>query len=491
VLHRWLGIPIFLILMYVLFTLTINVGAMFINFFDILFRALLVDTSRWMLTQIDAPQLITTLISTGLGGGVTLVLTFIPVIGFLYLGLSLLEDSGYISRAAFVVDRLMAKLGLPGNAFVPLIVGFGCNVPSVMASRSLGRQSDRLMTIAMAPFMSCGARLTVYALFAAAFFPHQGQNVVFILYILGIAMAVLTGYIFRKQIFAEEITPSFQEMPAYHRPVLRNILLMTWFKLRGFVMRAGKTIVKVVILLSLLNSIGTDGSFGNEDTKNSVLSVIGKSITPVFEPIGIKEDNWPATVGLFTGMFAKEAVVGTLNALYSETNVTFSNERPDLGAAFFTAVTSVGDSMVDISSVLLDPLGLSIGDVTDHDEVAASQNVDVATIGNMSALFGSSLAAVSYLVFILLYAPCVAVIGAMVRESGVRWALIVFSWSTALAYFVSSTIFQLGTIFQHPTYSVTVMLLTSLCMLIFIVNLKKLAGNLSDRTIIPIVQIET
>jgi len=489
-LHRWLGIPIFLVLMYVLFTLTINVGAMFINFFDILFTALFVDMSRWLLTEINTPELIITLLSTGLGGGVTLVLTFIPVIGFLYLGLSLLEDSGYISRAAFVVDRLMAKLGLPGNAFVPLIVGFGCNVPSVMASRSLGRQSDRLMTIAMAPFMSCGARLTVYALFAAAFFPHQGQNVVFMLYILGIAMAVLTGYIFRKQIFAEEITPSFQEMPAFHRPVARNILFMTWFKLRGFVMKAGKTIVKVVILLSLLNSLGTDGSYGNENTKISVLSVIGKTITPAFKPIGIEEDNWPATVGLFTGMFAKEAVVGTLNALYSDTTIALDNERPDLAAAFVVAVHSVGDAMMDIGTVLLDPLGISIGDVTDKNEVAVTQNVDVATIGNMSALFGSSLAAVSYLVFILLYAPCVAVVGAMVRESGIRWAVIVFSWSTALAYFVSSTIYQLGTITQHPSYSLLVMFFTSLSMLIFIINLKKLAGNLSDRTIIPVVQIE-
>ena len=148
-----------------------------------------------------------------------------------------------------------------------------------MASRTLGRNSDRLMTISMAPFMSCGARLTVYALFAAAFFRENGQNIVFGLYLLGIGLAVFTGWIFRKQLFTGEITPSFQEMPAYHVPIPRNILLTTWFRLKGFIFRAGKTIVVVVIALSFLNSIGTDGSFNNEDSENSVLSVIGKSIT--------------------------------------------------------------------------------------------------------------------------------------------------------------------------------------------------------------------
>ena len=489
VLNRWLGIPIFLMLMYLLFTLAINVGAIFIDFFDILFNTLLVDGTRWLLTQIHTPDLIITVLSDGVGGGITLVLTFIPVIAFLYLGLSLLEDSGYISRAAFVVDRLMAKLGLPGNAFVPLIVGFGCNVPSVMASRSLGRESDRLMTIAMAPFMSCGARLTVYALFAAAFFPKQGQNIVFALYLLGITMAVLTGYIFRKQLFSKEITPSFQEMPAYHKPLLRNILLMTWFRLRGFIFKAGKAIVSVVVVLSLLNSLGTDGSFGNQDSKHSVLSVIGKSITPAFEPIGIAEDNWPATVGLFTGMFAKEAVVGTLDALYAENTNKLDGSAPDLIAAISSAFISIVDAAKELTESLTDPLGISIGDVSDQSVVADEQEVELATLSNMAALFGTPLAAFCYLIFILLYAPCVAVIGAIVREAGWRWAGLVFGWSTALAYFTAATIYQIGTFFMHPAYSLTVITIATVVMALFIVNLKRLAGHPVDKTLIPIVEI--
>ena len=287
-----------------MFTIAINLGGIFIDFFDILLGALLVDQTTELMTSAALPGWLIVIVADGLGGGIQLVATFIPVIGFLFLCLSIMEDSGYLARAAFVVDRLMISIGLPGSAFVPLIVGFGCNVPSVMASRSLARENDRLMTIAMAPFMSCGAWLTVYALFAAAFFENSGQNLVFLLYLLGIAMAIFTGWIFRKQIFDGRISPSFHEMPAYHIPIFRNIMLTTWFRLKRFIFRAGKTIVAVVVCLSFLNSLGTDQSFGNENTEKSLLSVIGKSITPVFKPMGLTVDNWPATVGLFTGIFA-------------------------------------------------------------------------------------------------------------------------------------------------------------------------------------------
>ena len=346
VLNRWLGVPFFLLMIYLMFTFAVNLGAVFIDFFDILLTALIVDGTSWLLgnvlPEILVAEVIITLVAQGVGGGITLVATFIPVIGFLYLCLSALEDSGYMSRAAFVIDRLMLGIGLPGNAFVPLIVGFGCNVPAVMAARTLSRDSDRLMTISMAPFMSCGARLTVYALFAAAFFRENGQNIVFGLYLLGILLAVLTGWIFRKQLFPGEITPSLQEMPAYHAPILRNILLTTWFRLKGFIFRAGKTIVMVVIVLNFLNSIGSDLSFGNEDSEDSVLSVIGKAITPAFIPLGLERDNWPATVGLFTGMFAKEAIVGTLDALYSEPQNETETGPPDLMAATGEAFASIG-----------------------------------------------------------------------------------------------------------------------------------------------------
>ena len=489
VLNRWLGVPIFLLMIYLMFTFAVNFGAIFIDFFDILFATVLVDGTSWLLEKLSMPPIVITLLAQGVGGGITLVATFIPVIGFLYLSLSLLEDSGYMSRAAFVIDRLMSGIGLPGNAFVPLIVGFGCNVPAVMATRTLGRDSDRLMTIAMAPFMSCGARLTVYALFAAAFFQQNGQNIVFGLYLLGIGLAIFTGWVFRKQMFPAEITPSFQEMPAYHVPVARNILLTTWFRLKGFIFRAGKTIVIVVIALSFLNSLGTNGSFGNEDSEESVLSIIGKSITPAFAPLGIQKDNWPATVGLFTGMFAKEAIVGTLDALYTESESKVDAGAPDLLGAAGEAFASIGTEFIALADTLTDPLGISIGDVSDAEAVAEEQEVQGSTLTNMASLFVSPFAAFCYLVFLLLYAPCVAVLGAVNKEAGWRWTLLVFSWSTGLAYIAATVTYQIGTFGTNPLFSTIWIGAMLLVLLIFISSLKRLSSKLTPKSLIQAVQI--
>lgn len=471
VLNRWVGIPFFLLMMYLMFMIAINMGAVFIDFFDILLGAIFVDGLGSILSQLGSPEWLQTIVADGIGGGIQLVGTFIPVIGFLYLCLSVLEDSGYMSRAAFVVDRLMARIGLPGNSFVPLIIGFGCNVPSVMASRSLSREQDRLLTIAMAPFMSCGARLTVYALFAAAFFPSNGSLIVFILYLFGIAMAVFTGWLFRKTLFSGEASPSFQEMPAYHVPSLRNVLMTTWHRLRGFVKRAGSTIVKVVAVLTVLNSIGLDGSFGHQDSKDSLLSYIGKFLTPALAPIGIQENNWPATVGVFTGVFAKEAVVGTLDALYQD--VAGENAAEDDAFSFVDAaqdsVQSIGDNFVDLANKIGDPLGL--GSLSDMVE---DQGVSDTGMVAMKELFGSAFSAFCYLVFILLYTPCVAVMGAMNRESGPVWAGLVIGWSSFLAYWSASSIYQMGNIATNPGFAITWLIGAALCMFLAVQGLKRI-----------------
>lgn len=471
VLHRWLGIPIFLLMMYLMFMLAINLGAVFIDFFDIFLGALLVDGLGQLLSSIYAPAWLTTIVADGIGGGIQLVGTFIPVIGFLYLCLSILEDSGYMARAAFVVDRLMARIGLPGNSFVPLIVGFGCNVPAVMASRSLTREQDRLLTIAMAPFMSCGARLTVYALFTAAFFPENGSLIVFALYLFGITIAVLTGWLFRKTLFSGHTTPSFQEMPAYHMPTLRNTLTTTWHRLNGFVRRAGSTIIKVVALLTVINSIGLDGSFGNQDSKDSLLSYIGKTLTPALAPIGVQEENWPATVGVFTGIFAKEAVVGTLDALYQDVAGESGDEATelDLTASLSEALGSIRDNLIDLTQNLGDPLGLAA--VTDSVEEQGVSNTGLAAMQN---LFGNSYSAFCYLILILLYTPCVAVMGAMNRESGPFWASLVIGWSSFLAYWTASFMYQLGNLAQNPGFAITWLLSSLVVMALAIHGLKRL-----------------
>ena len=256
VLNRVLGIPIFLAVMYLMFMFTINIGGAFIDFFDILAATIFVDGFGQGLRWLGAPEWSIMVLAEGVGSGVKVVSTFIPIIGFLYLFLSFLEDSGYMARAAFVMDRLMRFIGLPGKSFIPLLVGFGCNVPAIMATRTLENQRDRILTVAMNPFMSCGARLPVYVLFAAAFFPIGRQNVVFGLYLLGILFAILTGLVLKSTLLKGQVSPFVMELPPYHLPTLRSVVLRAWDRLKTFMFRAGKTIIAMVVVLSLSQQPG-------------------------------------------------------------------------------------------------------------------------------------------------------------------------------------------------------------------------------------------
>lgn len=447
ILNKYLAFPIFLGVMYLMFLISINVGSAFIDFFDLLASALFVELPRNLLTELGLTDWLIVFIADGIGGGIQLVATFVPIIGALFLVLSLIEDSGYMSRVAFLVDRLLRSIGLPGKSFVPLIVGFGCNVPAVMATRALDSQPDRILTTLMAPYMSCGARLTVYALFAAAFFPQNGQNIVFALYLIGIAVAVLSALSVRRHLLPETTSHFIIELPPYHVPISRNILLQTWQRLKGFILRAGKAIVLVVIALNVINSIGTDGSVGNENTDKSVLAAIGKSITPVFSPMGIEPDNWPATVGIFTGIFAKEVVVGTLDALYAP-----DQEQDDVAILEMVnqAFASIPANLGDLGGQLLDPLGLSLGDLEDTAAQADSQEVQINTITAMQTLFNGSAGAFAYLLFILLYMPCAATVGVIFKEIGSFWAIFSVLWSFIVAYAVAVIAYQVGTFTADP-----------------------------------------
>ena len=450
VLNKYLALPIFLAVMYLMFLFTINVGSAFIDFFSTAGNALFVDGPRVIYESIGFPAWLTALLADGVGGGIQLVATFVPVIACLFLFLSVLEDTGYMGRIAFVLDRLMQQLGLPGKSFVPLLVGFGCNVPAVMATRTLDNKPDRILTTIMVPFMSCGARLTVYTLFAAAFFQTNGQNIVFALYVIGIAIAVLSAWIVRRHLLPETRSTFSLELPLYHLPTLRGVLTVTWHRVGGFIKRAGKAIVLVVVALNVLNSVGSDGSFGNTNSENSALSAIGKAITPVFHPMGIDKENWPATVGIFTGIFAKEVVVGTLDALYSP--ATSDTSTFDFGDEIFSAFQSIPANLSALSDAILDPLGLNISDVT-MDEVTEEQNVQINTLTAMQSLFHGKLGAFSYLLFILLYMPCVATIGVVYKEIGSFWAAFSTVWSIVCAYSVAVICYQLGTFMADPVSS--------------------------------------
>ncbi len=460
VLSNWLGVPIFLAMMYLLFTFSINIGGAFIDFFDQSAQALFVDGIGSLLNGWGAPQWLVTLLANGVGAGIQVVATFIPIIGALFLFLTFLEESGYMARAAFVMDHFMRKLGISGKAFVPLIVGFGCNVPGIMATRTLDNKRERIITVLMSPFMSCGARLAVYALFAAAFFPVGGQNIVFLLYLIGILFAILTGLILRKTLLKGKAEDFFMELPNYQIPSISSIFKNTWRKLKGFIQGAGKIIIIVVALINVANSLGTDFSFGNDNSEKSVLSATARAVTPIFNPMGIEQDNWPATVGIITGLLAKEVVVGTLDALYSRIDkptgdAVVDQKKPfNLFASLSDALITIPTNLVDVADSLLDPLGFSVVDDIDSQAKAAeSQAVDISTFGAMHKRFDGKIGAFAYLLFILLYFPCVAATGAMYRETGKGWTLLGVSWSTGLAYATAVIFYQAATFSRHPLQS--------------------------------------
>ncbi|MDX2369822.1 MAG: ferrous iron transport protein B [Colwellia sp.] len=459
VLHPFTGIPVFLGMMYLLFMFAINVGSAFIDFFDILSGTIFVDYPLHFLEPLGLPQWILTIIE-GVGSGIQTVATFIPVIACLFIGLSLLENSGYLARAAFVVDSVMQKIGLPGKAFVPLIVGFGCTVPAVMSARVLDSERERITTIMMAPFMSCGARLPVYALFAAAFFPESGQNLVFLLYLIGIAAAIFTGFLLKKTVLSGTTSLNIMELPPYELPKIGTISRRVWQRTYSFVTGAGKTIVIVVCLLNFLNSIGTDGSFGHQDSENSILSQSAQVVMPLLAPMGVKEENWQAGVGIITGIFAKEVLVATFNSLYSPSN-SIDDEAPSLTASWHDAVGSIKENLLGIAPD--DPLGIDVGDLSDLAQVAKDQDVALSTYQVMQAAFAGQLGAFSYLLFILLYTPCVAAMGAIKNEVGTRWAGFAGSWSFLLAYLMATLCFQVGNFFVAPLMSSISIVVVLLC----------------------------
>ncbi len=458
-LNRVLGIPIFLAAMYLMFMFTIHVGGAFIDFFEIATGTLLVDGLGRLLDGWGAPEWLSVIIADGAGGGIQVVATFIPLILSLYLFMSALEDSGYMARAAFVMDRSMRAVGLPGKSFAPLIVGFGCNVPAIMATRTLEKPRDRIMTIVMAPFMSCGARLPVYALFAAAFFPVGGQNVVFGLYLIGIAVAVFTGLILKRTLLQGETTPFIMELPPYHLPTVKGILIRSWERTKGFMFRAGLVIVPLVLVLNVLNTMGTDGSFGHEDTDRSVLSEVGRGIAPAFSPMGLDAENWPAAVGIFTGVLAKEAVVGTLDSMYTAMARADAGTLAEPDEAFSilgglaAAAATIPTNLADALNNWGDPLAIDIGEVGDPAAAAAAQEVDSGTFGAMATRFDGAAGAFAYLLFILLYVPCTAALAAVYRETNLGWTLFVAGWTTALAYIVATVFYQAAVFSRHPGVS--------------------------------------
>ncbi|ARU93716.1 Fe(2+) transporter permease subunit FeoB [Tatumella citrea] len=438
---RFLGLPLFLLMMYLMFFLAINVGGALQPVIDQGTVTIFIHGILWLGQFLPFPVQVTEFIAYGLGGGINTVLPLVPQIGIMYLLMTFMEDSGYMARAAFVMDRLMQWLGLPGKAFVPLITGFGCNVPAVTGTRTLDSPRERLITMLMAPFMSCGARLAIFAVFSSLFFKQQGALAVFLLYLTGIVVAILTGLLLKHTLLRGESRPFVMELPLYHLPHLKSLVQQSWQRLRQFIWRAGRVIVLFSLLISGLNNFTLNGELAGPGNPPA-LQTVGRFLTPLLGPMGVKPDNWQATVGLITGAMAKEVVIGTLNTLYT-------SEQKDFNPQDFDPLNELREGWQET----LDSLSSTFS-------VGALANLFLASQGDaeadsgaavlMQQKFAGSSGAFCYLLFVLLYVPCASVIGAISRESQKRWMWFSVLWGLSIAWSVATLGWQLCSFSQQP-----------------------------------------
>ena len=382
--NKYLGIPIFALIMYCLYELTFIIGAGIQEWFGDIIAKAGVIVSEWF-SNMGAPELLVGFIDKGLFGGVGAVLSFLPLIMVMYFLLGLLEDSGYMARAAYVMDRLMSGLGLHGKTFVSMIVSVGCNVPGIMSTRTLENKKDRMIAILINPFISCGARMPIYAVFVEAFFPtHQGL-VLFSLYVLGIIVALISGKIFSKTLFKGESSYFVMELPAYRMPSIKNVFLLMWEKAGAFFKKAGMIIFPMMIVLWALSVL----PLGVEpNSEHSILGMIGSFVAPLFVLAGY--GTWQAGVSLITGILAKESVVATMGMVY--------------------AGVEEGEALINVIQQVFTPLS-----------------------------------AVSFLVMTLLYTPCLAALGAIKRETNsMKWTIFSAVYTFVIALVLSTLVYQVG-----------------------------------------------
>jgi len=446
-LSKSIGIPILLAVIASMFAFSISFGGLFQDFFELTAKAVFVDLSRLILTQINAPEIIKFMISDGIGGGMVVVATFIPIIVCLFLFLETLQESGYTSRAAFITNKFFTKIGLNGHAFIPMILSFGCNVPAILATRSLHVHSERVKAAIMASFMSCSARLTVYSLFCSAFFTNNEILVVVSLYAIGIIVAIFTGLLLNFFYGSKDMDGAYFniDLAELKIPKIRNILSRTSLRIESFIFSAGKTIVMIFFLIQASSAIvfqyNPQTWFKYDYNK---VEHYTSYVTKAFEPIGLKENAWPAIAALGAGVLAKEVVVATLASLYAkkpvfdERNVTIKTVIYGLN----DALQSLQDNIRGFTTFRM------FQELSEYDLTQGSQESQKATIvQNLKTSFSNDLTAFAYLVFVLLYFPCISVFSAIKQEIGVGWAIFSALWSTSIAYALAVATYQVGMLF--------------------------------------------
>ena len=374
---KYTGIPMFIAIMGLVFYLTFNViGAALSNVLDILITFVTNGVDN-LLTAMNVNSVLHALIIDGIFNGVGSVLSFLPIIVTLFFFLSILEDSGYMARVAFIMDKLLRKLGLSGRSIVPMLIGFGCSVPGVMASRTLSSERDRRMTVLLTPFMSCSAKVPIYAFFSAAFFPHYAALVMIGMYFIGIIVGIIMAFIFKKTLFKGEPVPFVMELPNYRMPGAKNVVHLLWEKAKDFLQKAFSIIFIATILIWFMQNFDIRLNVV-ADSRQSILAVLAGMITPLFKPLGF--GDWRLVTAILTGVMAKESVVSTISILFGST--------------------------IEMVSVI------------------------------------SAAGAMSFLVFCLLYTPCVAAIASVKKELGGKWAAYVVviqcvvAWIAALITYI-------------------------------------------------------
>ena len=433
--HKWLGLPFFFAIMYVIFRLVIDVSAPFLDWTDAVINGPIAHLFSFILELTPAPAWIYSLVIDGIVAGVGGVLVFVPGLLILYFFLALLEDSGYMSRAAFVMDRFMRVVGLHGKSFIPMILGFGCAVPAIYATRTIASRRDRVLTALLVPLMSCSARLPVYVVFGLAFFGTRAGTVIWAMYALGIIVAMLAGMVFTRTILKPDVSSAFVlELPPYRQPALKSVLIHMWENTREFIRKAGTTILYASLVMWLLLNM----PWGVTDQRNSYFGKASNVISPVFTPLGF--GNWQTSGALVTGFMAKEIVVSTMSQIYLggeeaeiSQSTTFSDDVIGIGSGFVSATINSGKILLSI--------------LPGVDLIPANQAPDDTALS--LALQGqfTPLSAMSMLVFVLLYVPCAATLGAIKHEFGISWAVTSAAYQTAVAWTVAFMIYQGGRLF--------------------------------------------
>ncbi|MCM8830326.1 MAG: ferrous iron transport protein B [Candidatus Omnitrophica bacterium] len=376
--HPFYGTIFFLFFIWLTFNIVFNWGSPFTNLLEGLFSFTATNLSR-VLSSMNFPEWITSFLTNGIIGGVGSVLVFLPNIFLLFFIFAALEDSGYIARAAFVTDRLMHKIGLHGKSAIPMILGFGCNVPAIMATRTLETKKDRVLTTLSIPFMSCSARLPVYLLFTGIFFQNHRGSILFSLYLTGIFFGLITAKLFKRIFFKEETPPIIMELPLYHTPDIRNMLISAWERSYLFIRKAGTIIFGGVIIIWFLSYFPLSAPYGSE---KSIIGIIGGKLSILLRPAGF--GYWQAAVALLFGLLAKELVVGTLGTVFGG---------------------------------------------------------ELALTRALSTLF-TPLSAYAFMLMSLLYIPCLATIAVIKQEVGIRWAVIATGWSIFVGWLVATLFYQ-------------------------------------------------